>query len=140
MPKKIKKKRVTKHKRNYKTDKKSKARRRFRRTRHKRSAVTGHHQRHLEEAEMTNFLLNALLKTAASTDEKPYHYNPRHHTRDPEFKYSGDEMKEFKSGFAAPDTNFWRPQGDDMPPHRGNFPGWRPEWIHTYDHPHAGIV
>ena len=126
------------HKRKHKTDKKSRAKRRHRRMRHAKSAVRGHHKRALEEAEMTNFLLNALLKTAESTDQDPYHYHPRHYTHDPEYNFSDARTKEFKRGVPAPDVHFWRPQGDDAAPSRGNFPGWEPRWEHTYRHPHAG--
>ena len=86
---------------------------------------------------MTNYLLNQMLKTMSSTEEKPYHYHPRHHENDPEFAFSDDKTQEFKKGFPAPDVNLWRPQGRGMPPSRGNFPGWEPQWAHTYNHPHA---
>ena len=86
---------------------------------------------------MTNYLLNQMLKTMSSTEEKPYHYHPRHHENDPEFAFSDDKTQEFKKGFPAPDVNLWRPQGRGMPPSRGNFPRWEPQWVHTYGHPHA---
>ena len=90
-----------------------------------------------KEQEMTNYLLNQLLKTAASTEDKPYSYHPRHHSKDPEFAYSSERLKEFKKGFPASDTHFWRPQGEHLPTSRGNFPDWEPQWEHTYQHPHA---
>ena len=118
----------SKHKpRPYKLDKASRARHRYRKRRHKHSRVTGHHNRALKEAQMSNFLMNALLKTAASTDTEPYHYHPRHHTNDPEYGFSGPRVRTFKKGFPAPDVHFWRPQGDAVPPHRGNFPDWDPD-------------
>ena len=116
----------------YKTDKKSRAKRRFTRPRHKKSTVHGHHKRRLQEAQLTNDLLTMMLKA-----QKPGAM-PRHHSNDPEYAFSSPRMQEFKRGFAAPDTNFWRPQGHAMPPHRANFPGWKPEWVHTYQHPHEG--
>ena len=119
-------------KRPYRLDKVSRARHAHRRRRHRASAV-----RLRDEAEMTNYLLNQLLKTAASTEGQPYNYDPRHHTKDPEFAFSTPERREFKQGFPASDTHFWRPQGTGMPPSRGNFPGWEPQWEHTYQHPHA---
>ena len=84
-----------------------------------------------------NYLLHQILKTASSTEDDPYNYEPRHHSRDPEYGFSSGAVQEFKRGLPAADTHFWRPQGPKMPPHRGNFPGWRPDWEHTYTHPHA---
>jgi len=124
-------------KRPYKLDKKSRARHRARKRRHPSSRVHGHHKRMREEAELSNYLLHQVLKTASSTDADPYSYNPRDHSKDPEYKFSSPQMQEFKRGVPASDTNFWRPQGKGMPPHRGNFPGWEPQWAHTYNHPHA---
>ena len=120
----------------YKLDKTSRARHAYRKRR-KKSRVTGHHKRMYDEAELTNFLLNSLLKTASSTDDKPYNYNPRHHTRDPEYAHSSERVQEFKRGIPTPDVTMLRHQGEDQAPHRGNFPGWQPEWVHTYQHPHA---
>ena len=111
----------------YKVDKASRARHRYRKRRHKHSRIHGHHKRALKEAELTNYLMNALLKTAASTDEKPYHYHPRHHTNDPEYGFSGPRVKTFKKGFPSPDVHFWRQQGDAVPPAPGNFPDWDPD-------------
>ena len=153
MPRKSKKKSASRRKkrkvpkRPYKLDKVSRARHAYRRPRNK-SRVKGHHKRLYDEAELTNFLLNSLLKTASSTEDKPYNYHPRHHSKDPEYAFypkvvrggrrRPGEMQEFKQGFPAPDVSMLRPQGEYMPPHRGNFPGWQPEWVHTYQHPHAG--
>ena len=109
-------------KRPYKLDKKSRALRRFRKRRHRASKVHGHHKRFFDEAETTNYLLHQILKTAASTDADPYHYEPRHYSRDPEYKFETDRMKEFKRGVPAPDVHFWRPQGKGAPPHLGNYP------------------
>ena len=115
----------------YKLDKHSHARRVHRKKRHRHSVRRTHNKRVLEEAEMTNFILNSLLKTASSTDDKPYHYNPRHPERDPEYKFSSDRVKDFKKGFANPDVSMLR---DGMNPHRGNYPNWEPQW---YEEPHA---
>ena len=109
-------------KRPYKLDKKSRALRRFRKRRHRASKVHGHHKRQAVEAETTNYLLHQLLKTAASTDADPYHYEPRHHSRDPEYKFESERMQEFKRGVPAPDVHFWRPPGKGAPPHLGNYP------------------
>ena len=114
-------------KRPYKLGKASRARHRYRKRRHKHSKVTGHHKRLHDEAMTMNYLLHQLLKTAASTDADPYSYEPRHHSRDPEYKFSGEPMQEFKRGHPAGDVHFWRPQGKGMPTHRGNFPDWRLE-------------
>ena len=70
-----------------------------------------------------NYLLHQILKTASSTDEKPYNYHPRHHTKDPEYRWDNATTQEFKRGFPAPDVSMLRPQGEDVPPHRGNYPG-----------------
>ena len=114
----------------YKLDKKSRARHRYRKVRHRRSKLTGHHKRALDEAMLTNDLLTAIAK----------HHKPaldaKHFQNDPEYAFSGPRMQEFKRGFAAPTNSLLRPQGPNMPPHLGNFPEWRPEWVHTYHHPH----
>jgi len=123
-------------KRPYKLDKLSRARHRHRKRRHAASQVHGHHKRMRDEAELSNYLLHQVLKTAASTDADPYNYDPRDYSKDPEYKFSSAKMQEFKRGVPASDTNFWRPQGKGMPPSRGNYPGWEPQWIH---HPHEGI-
>ena len=130
-----KSKRKPRRPRPYKLDKKSRAKHKYRKRRHKKSRVTGHRKRARDEAELTNYLLHQLLKTA---DEEDYHFHPRHASKDPEYQFSSPALQEFKDGFPAPDVNFWRPQGTDAPPHHGNFPNWRPEWVHTYQHPHAG--
>ena len=117
----------------YTGDKLKRVRRRHKR-RHPRSKVHGHHKRMRTEAETMNYLLHQLLKTAASTDADPYNYQPRHHSRDPEYTFSAGPLQEFKRGHPAGDVHFWRPQGKGMPPHMGNFPAWEPVW----EHPHAG--
>ena len=76
------------------------------------------------ESETMNYLLHQILKTASSTETDPYNYEPRHHSKDPEYKFAGERMQEFKRGVPAPDTHFWRPSGRDMPPYRGNYPEW----------------
>ena len=111
-------------------DKKAMARHRYRKKRHRRSAINGHHKRALYEAQLTNDLLEQIAKHHKPSLDK------RHYSNDPEYGFSGEAMQEFKRGFSAPDVSFWRPQGPSMPPHRGNFPGWQPEWVHTYAHPH----
>ena len=89
---------------------------RYRRARH-----VDHGPRMLKEAESLNYLLHQLLKTASSTEDKPYNYEPRHYTKDPEYAFSSPALQEFKRGVPAPDTHHWRPQGQGMPPHRGNY-------------------
>ena len=134
MPRSKRKKSKKKRKaRPYKLDAHSRARHRYRKRRHKSSKVHGHKKHAHTEAQYTNFLLKAMLKTMNSTDEEPYNYHPRHHTKDPEYEFSTKRMKEFKRGFPAPDVSFLRPQGKE-PPHRGTFY----EWVHTYRHPHEG--
>ncbi|MBN93254.1 MAG: hypothetical protein CL928_04170 [Deltaproteobacteria bacterium] len=78
----------------------------------------------VKEVEHVNALLTQLLQTAASTESKPYHYDKRHYTKDPEYAWSDERTKQFKQGFPAPDVTFWRPQGESLPPSRGNFPNW----------------
>ena len=119
-------------KRPYKLDKASRARHRYRKKRHRHSVVNGHHKRQHDEALTTNYLLHQLLKTAASTDADPFNYEPRHHSKDPEYQFSGEAMQEFKRGQPAGDVHFWRAQGKGMPPSRGNFPDWEPQWAHAY--------
>ena len=129
-------------KRPYKLDKESRARHRFKKRRHPASTVHGHHKRMRDESELSNYLLHQILKTAASTDADPYNYEPRHHTRDPEYRWETRPRQRFKRGFPAPDVSMLRPQHKSLPPHWGNYPlggvqHRRPDWEH---HPHVGIV
>ena len=64
---------------------------------------------------MANYLLNQLLKTVSSTESDPYNYHPRHPTKDPEYKWSGERMKRFKSEIPAPDVNYFNAPGDQPP-------------------------
>ena len=116
--------RKKKRKRKHKTDVQSHARRR-----HARTRVHGHKKRMFKEAETMNYLLNQILKTSSASEDKPYNYHPRHHTKDPEYRHSSARAQRFKRGFPAPDVSMLRPQGDAEPTHRGNFP----QWMH---HPH----
>ena len=121
-------------KRPYKRTKHAHARRRHAR-RHRSAAV-------VEEAKMANYLLHQVLKTMRSTEGDPYEYHPRHPTNDPEYKYSSKRMQSFKDEFPAPDTHFWRAQGENRPPYVGNFGAarykqpWR-ELVPHEGHPHA---
>ena len=114
-----KRKRKRKLKRRHKTDALTHAKRR-----HARSRNHTHKARMVKEVEHVNALLTQLLQTASSTESKPYHFDKRHHTKDPEYAWSNERTKQFKQGFPAPDVNFWRPQGETLPPSRGNFPNW----------------
>ena len=106
-----------KHKRPYgKHNAAARLKQRYRRARH-----VDHSPRMLKEAETLNYLMHQLLKTADSSEGKPYHYHPRHHSKDPEYVYSNPAMQEFKRGFPAPDTHHWRPQGPSMSPHLDNY-------------------
>ena len=121
----------------YKHDAKKHARRRYAR-RHPKSKIN-HQRRIRKEVESLNYLLHQLLKTASAEPEDPYQYHPRHHTKDPEFKFSNPRTQEFKKGHPATDTHFWSPQGDDLPPHIGNFrelPQDPPYWMG----PHVAVV
>ena len=129
-----KEKKAPKVKRPHTGDKLKRARRRYAKKRHPKSVIN-HHKRIRGEVEGLNYLLHQLLKTASSTEAKPYNYHPRHHSKDPEYAFSAPAMQEFKRGVPASDVNYWRPQGEGMPPHRGNYPGWQPQW----DHPHVGV-
>ena len=101
-------------KRRHKTDKHSHTTRRH----HKHP---GHQRRILSEVETVNTLLTQ-LQTASSTESNPYHYDKRHYTKDPEYRWETQERQEFKKGFPAPDVSMLRPQADDLPPHWGNYP------------------
>ena len=103
------------------------------RARYHRARHVDHGPRMLKEAESLNYLLHQLLKTASATADKPYHYEPRHFSKDPEYAFSSPALQEFKRGVPAPDTHHWRPQGQDLPPYRGNYEAWEPVWAH----PHA---
>ena len=106
-------------KRRLKTDAMTHAKRRHARTRGHR-----HKARMYHEVQTVNRLLSHLLKTASSTENKPYNFDRRHHTKDPEYAWSDERTKQFKRGFPAPDVNMLRPQGETLPPHHGNFPNW----------------
>ena len=121
MPRKRKKSKTKKSR--YDTSKKARAKRRHRKRR-AGSAVHGHHKRMQNEAETLSYLLHQLLKTADSPEGKPYHYHPRHHSKDPEYGFSSDRLQKFKKGFPAPDVSFLRAQHESLPPHAGNFPAW----------------
>ena len=111
-----------------KHDKVAHLRRRYRK-RHAGSAVHGHKQRMRKEAETMNYLLHQLVKSQA---DPKYNYHPRHHSKDPEYKFSSAAKQEFKRGVPAPDVNFWNAP-KNMPPYRANYPAWEPTW----EHPHA---
>ena len=121
MPRKRKKSKTKKSR--YDTSKKARAKRRHRKRR-AGSAVHGHHKRMQNEAETLSYLLHQLLKTADSPEGKPYHYHPRHHSKDPEYGFSSDRLQKFKKGFPAPDVSFLRAPHESLPPHAGNFPAW----------------
>jgi hypothetical protein len=76
----------------------------------------------LHEAHNTNALLTQFLKMGAGTEDAPYHYDKRHHTKDPEYRWETQERQEFKKGFPAPDVSMLRPQSGNLPPHWGNYP------------------
>ena len=120
---KVRKKR--KRKRPYKRDKAAHVMRRVQNSAPHRRAMR-------QQTESLNYLLHQLLKTASSTEAKPYNYHPRHHTKDPEYAFASARQQRFKRGVPAPDTHFWRSQGDDLPPYPANFPKW--------NHPLAGII
>ena len=92
------------------------ARRRHRK-RHPKSSVRSSHKRMFAEAETANYLLNQLLKTTSAPPEKPYHYHPRHHTKDLEYKTGNARLREFKRGVPAPDVQMWRAPPYEMGPY-----------------------
>ena len=100
----------------YKVSKVRHARRRHRK-RHPKSRVSSRHAAIHKEAETANFLLHQMLKTINSTEDKPYNYHPRHHTRDPEYEGATDRLKEFKRGVPAPDVNLRRFPPYEMGPY-----------------------
>ena len=116
------KKRVRPYKRHHKTHK-------------MRRRILHHGHKFKKEMEMSNYLLNQMLKTITNPD---YNYHPRHHTKDREYKHVNKRHQEFKKGFPSPDTNFWRPSGAadsgtwTAAPYRGNVAHeeekavWRP--------------
>ena len=112
-------------KRPYTRDKAAHLRRRVQKSEPHRRAMR-------KQTESLNYLLHQLLKTASSTEQNPYNYHPRHHSKDPEYAFSSARQQRFKRDVPAPDTHSWRPQGDDLPPYPANFPRW--------GHPHAGII
>ena len=85
-----------------------------------------HPTEHRKDVETQNYLLHQMLKTM-SQPEGEYQYQPRHYTKDKEYKSSGNTMQQFKQGFPSPDTDFWRPPGPadsgtwTSAPYRGNI-------------------
>ncbi len=71
-------------------------------------------------------LLKLLTSVNFPEEGDPYHYNPRHFTKDPEYKWSGERMKRFKSEIPAPDVNYFNAPGD-QPPHLGMRGGYAKE-------------
>ena len=110
-------KRQRKLKRKHLTDKQTHALRR-----HARSRRHAHKSRVVREISTVNALLTQLLQTASSTEDQPYHYDKRHYTKDPEYRWETQERREFKQGFPAPDVSMLRPQSSSLPPHWGNYP------------------
>ena len=111
-------------KRRHAVDKHTHARRR-----HARTLRHSHKHRVAGEIHTTNALLTQLLKTVTSHENKPYHYDKRHHSKDPEYKWFGgserdQKRKKFREQIPYPDVSFLRPQGEYYPPHQGNFPDW----------------
>ena len=83
--------------------------------------------------------LRELLKLLTSADpefnEQHYHYDPRHFSKDPEYKYSDERTKAFKREIPAPDVHYFAPPGD-QPTHLGNYSRFRKRedregWIHV---------
>ena len=103
-------------KRKHRTDKRSHAKRR-----HARTKKHSHKRRMLQESKNMSALLTQLLKMSASTDADPYHYDKRHYSKDPEYKWSDARTQKFKRGFPAPDVNFLRSQGPAYSPYKNNF-------------------
>ena len=103
--------------RRHKTDALTHAKRR-----HARSRSHAHKARMVHEVQNVNALLTQLLQTASSTEDQPYHFDKRHYTKDPEYRWETQERRQFKQGFPAPDVSMLRPQSDDLPPHWGNYP------------------
>lgn len=108
------KKKRRKLKRKHRTDKNAHARRR-----HMRTTRHGHKRKMLQESRNISALLTQLLKLGASTEDAPYHYDKRHHTKDPEYKYDSAAVQEHKRAIPAPDVSMLR--GSSMP-YRGNYP------------------
>ena len=92
------------------------ARRRHRK-RHPKSRVASHHKRLFDEAETANYLLHQILKTTAADPDKPYHYDPRHYSKDLEYATGNERLREFKKGVPAPDVQMWRPDPYEMGPY-----------------------
>ena len=103
--------------RRHKTDAMTHAKRR-----HARSRSHAHKARMVHEVQSVNALLTQLLQTASSTEAQPYHFDKRHFTKDPEYRWETQERRQFKQRFPAPDVSMLRPQSDDLPPHWGNYP------------------
>ena len=77
-----------------------------------RRRMLHHKEESRKEAEMTNYLLHQMLRTMSDKETDPdmqFHYDPRHHTKDLEYKTSNARMREFKRGVPAPDVQMWRP-------------------------------
>ena len=75
----------------------------------------------LKEVQAVGSILAQLLQ---SQHDENYHYDKRHHSKDPEYRWSDARTREFKKSVPAPDVHFWRPQGKSLPTHRTNFSDW----------------
>ena len=62
--------------------------------------------------------LRELLKllTGVQYPEDKYHYDPRHYSKDPEFKWSDPRTQRFKKEIPAPDVHYFNPPGDQPAP------------------------
>ena len=82
--------------------------------------------------------LRELLKllTGVQYPEDKYHYDPRHYSKDPEYKWSDPRTRAFKKEIPAPDVHYFNPPGD-QPPHLGMRGGFhkrddREGWVHVH--------
>lgn len=90
----------------------------------------------LSEARSLQTILQHMLK---KQHDKSYHYDPRHYSNDPEYKYSDKRTQEFKRDVPTVDTDFWRPQAPKGNPYAANFRRKTPQVRPQRHHPHPWI-
>ena len=112
--------------------KKKRGKRPKKKTRKKTSSKTK------KEGGTASHWLRELLKLLTSVNPEfkgqPYHYDPRHFSKDPEYQWSDQRTQAFKKEIPAPDVHYFNPPGD-QPPHLSMVRDLRKDeggWVHVY--------
>ena len=102
----------------------------------KRKAKRKKRKKKTKEGGTASHWLRELLKllTGVQYPEDQYHYDPRHYSKDPEYKWSDQRTQAFKKEIPAPDVHYFNPPGD-QPPHLSMVRDPRKDeggWVHVY--------